>query len=160
MQLDVRKSPSLVAAIQVMVTMPREAAKATRKYTKAVVQPEWKRGVADHAPAARMFQSRIVAPTAAYVTDRGVRLVSGKGDLVRQTEFGAAREQYVSYTRKGRRGGKSQHVTRRTARQFYHYNPDGYAVYPAARDLIPRIAALWVQTIYRTVAETIEQHVR
>jgi hypothetical protein len=152
-QLDVRRSPSLTAAIQVMVTMPREAAKATRKYSKAVVQPEWKKGLAAHAPAAQVFQTRLVRPSAAYISDTGVRLVSGKGDLVRQTEFGAAREHRTTYTRKGHR------VTRRTQRQFYNYRAKGHVVYPTASDMIPRIAALWVQTIYRTVAEVIEKNV-
>jgi hypothetical protein len=157
-QLDVRRSPSLVAAIQVMVTMPREAAKATRKYSKAVIQPEWKKGLADNAPAARMFQTRLVRPSAVYISDTGVKLVAGKGDLVRQTEFGATRDAYRDYRRKSKHGG-SHHVHRRTQRQFYPNNKKGYVVYPTASDMIPRIAALWVQTIYRTVAEVIEKQI-
>lgn len=153
MRLDVRKSPSLTAAIQVMSTMPKDAAKETRKYSKTVIVPEWKKAVAAHAPAGKIFQQRLVAPSTVYVTNRGVRLVSGKGDLVRQTEFGAAREQYTTYRR---RGGL---VKRRTQRQFFHYSDKGHAVYPAASEIIPRVAALWVQTIYRTVAETIERHI-
>lgn len=153
MQLDVRRSPSLTAAIQVMVTMPREAAKETRKYSKAVIVPEWKKAVAQHAPAARIFQERLVRPSTVYVADSGVKLVSGKGPWVRQTEFGAARGYYGEYTRQGHR------VRRRTQRQFYNYRDKGHAVYPAAAEMIPRVAALWVQTIYRTVAETIEKYV-
>lgn len=132
--------------------MPREAAKATRKYSKSVIQPEWKKGLAAHAPAAKIFQTRLVRPSAAYITDTGVKLVAGKGDLVRQTEFGAAREHRTTYRRKG------YPVTRRTQRQFYNYRARGYVVYPTAEEMIPRIAALWVQTIYRTVHEVIEEH--
>jgi hypothetical protein len=153
-QLDVRRSPSLTAAIQVMATMPREAAKETRKYSKAVIVPEWKKALSDAAPPARMFQTRLVKPSTVYVTDRGVRLVSGKGALVRQTEFGGAREAYTTYRREGHR------VTRRTQRQFWNYRQKGHVVYPSASEMIPRIAALWVQTIYHTVAETIERHIR
>jgi hypothetical protein len=152
-QLDVRRSPSLTAAIQVMVTMPRETAKATRKYSKTVIQPEWKKGLQAHAPAAQIFHDRLVRPSAAYIADTGVKLVSGKGDLVRQTEFGAAREHKTTYQRRGHK------VTRRTQRQFYNYRQKGYVVYPTAEEMIPRIAALWVQTIYRTVAEVIEEHI-
>jgi hypothetical protein len=137
-----------------MVTMPREAAKATRKYSKTVIQPEWKEGLAAHAPAADMFHDRLVRPSAAYISDTGVRLVAGRGDLVRQTEFGAAREHKTTYRRRGYK------VTRRTQRQFWNYRAGGYVVYPTAENLIPRIAALWIQTIYRTVAETIERFVK
>lgn len=153
-QLDVRRSPSLTAAIQVMTTMPREAAKATRKYSKTVIVPEWKKALSDGAPAAQMFQDRLVKPSTVYVTDRGVRLVSGKGRLVRQTEFGAAREKFTTYRRKG------SPVTRRTQRQFWNYTKKGRVVFPSASEMIPRVAALWVQTIYRTVAEVIERHIR
>lgn len=153
-QLDVRRSPSLTAAIQVMTTMPREAAKEARKYSKTVIVPEWKKGLQAAAPPARIFQDRLVKPSTVYVTNRGVRLVSGRGQLVRQTEFGAAREKYETYTRQGHR------VRRRTQRQFWNYRDKGHVVYPTASDMIPRIAALWVQTIYRTVAETIERHIR
>jgi ribosomal protein L27 len=138
-----------------MATMPREAAKAVRKYSKAVIQPEWKKELAAHAPAGRMFQSRLVRPSSALVSDRGVKLTAGRnGALVRETEFGAAREQKVTYMRRGRNG--TYRVTRRTARQFYHHNRDGYVVFPTVREMIPRIASLWVQTIYRSVHEVIE----
>lgn len=157
MRLDARRSPSLRAAIQVMHTMPTEAAKATRRYSKLVIQPEWKKGLAERAPGARMFHTRLVTPSAAYVSDSGVKLVAGRnGDWVRETEFGAKRNEYHQYMRKSRKGG-SHTVRRRTKAQFWNYRPTGYTVYPTAQDMIPRIAALWVQTIYRTVHEVIEK---
>lgn len=157
MQLDARRSPSLKAAIQVMHTMPNEAAKEVRRYSKAVIQPEWKKGLAQHAPGARMFHSRLVAPSAAYVSDSGVKLVAGRnGDLVRETEFGAKRNEYTEYRRRGRKGGTHK-VRRRTKAQFWNYKPTGLAVYPTASNMIPRIGALWVSTIYRSVHEVIEK---
>lgn len=152
MRLDARRSPSLAAAIQVMHTMPNDVAKATRQHSKAVIEPEYKKGLAERAPAARMFHKRLVAPAQAQVSDSGVKLIAGRnGDLVRETEFGAYREEVTTYTRKGHK------VTRRTQRQFHHYTKKGHAVYPTITDMIPRIAALWVQTVYRTVAETVEK---
>lgn len=154
MKLDAQRSASLSAAIQVMTTMPREAAKETRKYSKSVIVPEWKNALQDAAPAARIFQTRLVKPSTVYVSDRGVRLVSGRGPFVRETEFGAYREQKTTYLREGHT------VTRRTQRQFWNYTPKGRVVYPSASEMIPRVAALWVQTIYRTVAETIERFIK
>jgi len=157
MRLDARRSPSLKAAIEVMHTMPNDAAKAVRKYSKAVIQPEWRKGIAEHAPGERMFHTRLVTPSAAYVSDSGVKLVAGRnGDWVRETEFGGKRNEYNTYQRKSKNGG-SHSVKRRTKAQFWNYKPTGYAVYPTAENLIPRIAALWVQTIYRSVHEVIEK---
>ncbi len=157
MRLDARRSPSLKAAIQVMSTMPNEAAKATRRYSKAVIQPEWKKGLAEHAPGERVFHTRLVSPSAAYISDSGVRLVAGRnGDWVRETEFGAKRNEYHDYRRKSKNGGTHK-VRRRTKSQFWNYRPKGYVVYPTAQDMIPRIGALWVQTVYRTVHEVIEK---
>lgn len=153
MQLDVKKSPALIAAVRVMATMPRETAKLTRRYGKSVIVPEWKRALERRAkdPVA---MARLARPSTVYVTDRGVRLVAGRGPLIRQTEFGAAREKFNTYRRQG------HPVTRRTQRQFPHYRDGGYVVYPSAEEMIPRIGALWVQTIYRTVAEVIEKEIR
>ena len=157
MRLDVTRSAALSAAVRVMATMPRETAKATRKYSKAVIQPEWRKGLAEHAPGERMFHTRLVTPSAAYVSDRGVKLRAGRqGGFPRETEFGAQREAWETYTRKSRKGG-THNVTRRTQRQFPAVRRKGYVFGPTARNMIPRIASLWVQTIYRTVHEVIEK---
>lgn len=153
MRLDVERSPALSAAVQVMATMPREAAKAVRHYGKAVIVPEWRKGLAQRSPSA-LHSSRLSTPSNAYVSDRGVKLVAGSNrsdGFPRETEFGAYREDFTTYRRKG------ASVTRRTQRQFWHYNPKGRVVYPTVVNMIPRIGALWVQTIYRSVAETIEK---
>lgn len=157
MRLDARRSPALKAAIEVMATMPREAAAATRKHSKQVIQPEWKKGLAERAPGARQFHTRLVAPSQAQVSDTGVKLIAGKnGELVRETEFGAYREELNTYTRRGVRG-RAHQVRRRTQRQFFHYTRKGHVVYPTLTDMIPRVAALWVQTVHRTVHEAIEK---
>jgi len=158
MRLDVRRSPSLTAAIQVMHAIPNEVAKQVRRHSKTVIVPEWKKGLAEHAPGERMFHTRLVTPSTAYVSDSGVSLIAGRnGDWVRETEFGAYREDFATYQRKSRRAGGTHKVTRRTQRQFWHYTKQGHVVYPTARNLIPRIAALWISTIWRTVHEELEK---
>jgi CO/xanthine dehydrogenase Mo-binding subunit len=150
-RLKARRSPALKAAIEVLATIPKELAKQVRQHSKRVIAPEWKKGLAEAAPS-RVHQTRLVSPSTAYVTDRNVKLIAGRnGDFVRETEFGAYREEFNTYTRKG---GK---VTRRTQRQFWHYTKGGHVVYPTAKNLIPRIGALWVQTAWRTVHEAFEK---
>lgn len=153
MRLDVKKSPALSATVQVMTTMPREAAKAVRAYSKAVITPEWKKGLATRSPS-QLHSSRLVGPSAAYISDRGVKLVAGSnaaGMFPRETEFGAYREDFNTYRRKGAA------VTRRTQRQFWNYTKGGRVVFPTVENIIPRVGALWVQTVYRSVAEVIEK---
>lgn len=153
MQLDVRRSRELSATVQLMATIPREVAKQVRQQAKAVIVPEWKRALAERAPAPVFFH-RLVNPSTAYVTDRGVRLVAGSnraGMFPRETEFGAYREEYNTYT--SRKGS----VTRRTQRQFWHFVKGGRVVFPAVAEMIPRAGALFVQTAYRAVVETIEK---
>lgn len=153
MRLDVRRSRELTALVQVLATVPKEVAKEVRARSKAVIVPEWKKGLAEHAPE-RLFFERLVNPSTAYVSDRGVKLIAGSNAAKmhpRETEFGSYREDYNTYST--RRGS----VTRRTQRQFWHYQPKGRVVIPTVSNMIPRIAALWVQTTVRTVAELLER---
>lgn len=157
MRLDVRRSRELTAVIQALAVVPREVAKETRSRSKGVIAPEWRKGLAERAPA-RIFFDRLVNKSTVYVTDRGVRMVAGSNaahGFPRETEFGAYREDFADYT--GRRGGKSFRVHRRTQRQFWHWQPQGRVVIPTVSNMIPRIAALWVQTAVRTVFDLIEK---
>lgn len=152
MRLDVRRSPQLTALVQTMATIPREVAKEVRGQTKAVIVPEFKKLLAEKAPGERIFHTRLVAPSTAYVSDRNVRFIGGaNGKFPRETEFGAYREEYTTY--QTRRGS----VTRRTQRQFWHYLKGGRVFYPAVAEMIPRAASLYIQTAYRTIAESIEK---
>lgn len=158
MRLDARRSPALTALIQVLATIPNEVAKEVRKHSKGVIVPEWKKGLAERAPE-RVFHERLVNPSTAYVSDRNVKLIGGaNGKFPRETEFGAYREEVSEYT--GRRNGRSFPVTRRTQRQFWHFQKSGRVVWPTASDLIPRILSLWAQTTIRTVHESVEKGTR
>jgi hypothetical protein len=155
-RLDVRRSPALRAVIEVLATAPREVAKEVRNRTKATIVPEYKGWLAERAPEA-LFHERLVAPSTAYVSDRGIKLVGGSnkpGMFPRETEFGAYREDYNTYNT------KAGPVTRRTQRQFWHFVKPGRVFWPTVQDAIPRIAAMWTQTAYRTVAELTERATR
>lgn len=153
MRLDVRRSAELSALVRALATIPREVAREVRQQSKAVIVPEWKRALAERSPD-RIFSDRLVRPATAYVSDRNVKLIAGSNKanaFPRETEFGAYREDFTEYARKGHA------VRRRTKRQFWHYVKTGRVVIPTVAEMIPRIAALWVQTGYRTIAETIER---
>ena len=160
MRIDVRRSPVLSTLITALASVPNDVAKEVRNQSKAVIVPEYRKALAQYAPAERVFHDRLVAPSTAYVSDKGVRLIGGKnGMFPRETEFGAYREEWSEYTRRSRTGG-THRVRRRVQRAFWHYLPSGRVFYPTITNMIPRIAALWTQTAYRTIAEAMERAVR
>ena len=72
--------------------------------------------------------------------------------LAKAIEFG--NNPYVKEQAVSKRG---KVFTRRRGNRFGPPTNTGNVAYPAARDAIPRIAALWVQTAVRTIHETIEK---
>ncbi|RJT89815.1 hypothetical protein D6T64_05630 [Cryobacterium melibiosiphilum] len=101
------------------------------------------------------------------VSDQNIKLKSGSltkklsGGLpvsegAPVAEFGTKQDKKTTYARKSKGGGSHQ-VTRRTRHAFKPLNRKGYVVYPAAAEMIPRIASLWVQTTIRTFYEALER---
>lgn len=130
------------------------------KHTKPVAEPVWKE--VTRAQVHDRLQARVLADTARVgVTTQNVMLRSGgvgklssgtpASVLARATEFGADPNKMINSRTKA---GKA--YTRRRGRQFNLPSSRGYVVYPAAREIIPRIASLWFSTAVRTIHETIE----
>lgn len=134
--------------------------KQITKQTKAVISPVWADAVREHTTS--RMEVRVLAGTArTSVSGLNVKLLSGGGkrlssgtptaDLVNGTAFGASPTRLQ--TVRSRRGNKYK---RRMGDRFNRPRRGGYVVYPAASEIIPRVASLVVQTTIRTVHETIE----
>lgn len=141
--------------------MDREVAAQIRKHTKPVAAPVWQEAVRGNVTD--RLQTRVLSDTATVsVSDANVMLRSGgtgkmssgiqKSVLVSGTEFGADPNKMIASKTKG---GKP--YQRRRGQQFKLPRSRGYVVFPAAREVIPRIASLWVQTAVRTVHEVFEK---
>jgi hypothetical protein len=157
-EINIRDSRELQAAVLAIRSVPKEIRAQIRKHTKAMAEPEWKQGVASRAQS-KLDHKVLVKTARVQVRDTNVVLRSGATaklkDLTKPVEFGADREQVTSY--QGRRGSKRFNVKRHTARQMGWRRQEGRVVYPTANDLIPRFASLWVQTVIRTFYEAIER---
>lgn len=70
-------------------------------------------------------------------------------------EFGAA-DRVVPYEATSRRGNRYRVNNRNTRAQLRGRKRNGYVVYPSAADIIPRVAALWTQTVARTLYDILE----
>ena len=137
----------------------RETRRAIRTFTKARILRPWLESIRDEADT--QLEQRVISATATVqVSDQNIRIQSaGKGRALSgglqpkvdypPVEWGA-KHRKVTYTRKGHR------VTRNTTAQFKRHDRSGHVFYPAAREMIPRLASLWVQTVVKTFADIFE----
>lgn len=141
--------------------LPKEVTAQVRKHTKAAADPIWQESVRGHV--VDRIQTRVLADTARVaVSDQNVMLKSGgigtmstgvpKSELAYAVEFGADPNKQIRS-----RSKSGTPYSRRRGRQFNLPRSRGYVVYPAARDSIPRLTALWIQTAVRTVHEMLEK---
>lgn len=163
MRLDVTRSRELQATIYAVRSLDKTLAKIVRQQTKQVAVTEWRAAVERRASTA--LERKVVAATAVVsVTNQNVRVQSaGKGrplshGLNPKTDYAAvefgkvpARTTYQRTSPKG----TPHRVTRTTGTQLRGRNVKGYVFYPAAREMIPRLAALWVQTTVRTIGNAL-----
>lgn len=147
--------------LQAIREVPKETAKALRVHTQSAAAPIWQESVRGHVTD--RMQTRVLSDTARVaVTDSNVLLKSAtigtmangtpKSLLAAGTEFGAD----PNFTR----NVTNAHGTtfrRHTKRQFLRPRSGGRVVYPAARDSIPRLVSLWVQTAQRTFMDLLER---
>lgn len=159
MRISVLNSKELLATTLALRSFDRTLQGTVRKVTKLIGQPEWQKAVGGNVHT--RFEQRVLGDTARMaVSNQNVTLraghigrrLSGGGrptELYGAAEFGAnVRQETV--TRQGTT------YARTGGRQFRRSNRKGYAVYPAAARMIPRFAALWVQTTVRTLHEALE----
>lgn len=166
MRISVFNSRELQGVILALKSMDRELAKQIRRATKEMIGPAWTQAVRDEAST--RLEHRVLADTARVaVSNQNVTLKSaGVGraltggakpvQLVGGVEFGARQDRATTYQATHRTGTRYS-VTRHTQRQFRPRNRTGHVVFPAAARVIPRLAALWVQTTVRTFYELTER---
>ena len=170
LRISIRNSRELQATVLAIRTADSEVQKQIRAHTKAIATPEWKRALAEQSSlsASYRMQARVLVDTARVsVSNQNIKLSSAtvgrplSGGLSPKTgaaaaEFGADRSKRVSYS--ATRNGKTYPVRgRRTRAQLPPRNRKGWIFYPAAAQIIPRIASLWVQTAVRTFYEVVNR---
>jgi hypothetical protein len=164
-QIDARNSRELRAIVLSLAQADKTIRTHVRKTTRAAIIPEWKQGLAERAET-RLEHRVLVGTAAATVTDTNIKLTSAtKGKPLSgglnprnewsAVEFGADRSKVRTYWSTSRNGNPYK-VTRRTSAQLRDRRRQGRVVYPTANALIPRIAAMWAQTVARTFHEALE----
>lgn len=165
MRIDVFKSRELLATIYAIRSIDKTLQKQIRTQTKQVAAPEWTKALAERADT-RLEHRVIVGTSVVTVSNQNVRVqAAGKGRALRgglqptrdynAVEFGANTER-ATYQRRSRKG-RMHSVTRVINTQLKpHSGNRGYVFWPAAREMVPRMARLWAQTTVRTIANALE----
>lgn len=163
-RLDVFKSPELLATIYAVRSLDKTIQAQVRKFTKAVAEPEWKQALAQRADT-RLEHAVIVATSVVSVSNQNVRIqAAGKGrplsgGLNPKTDYAGvefgSHAKGKTYQRNSKNGGRHS-VTRVMGTQFKAFRKGGHVFWPAATEMVPRMAALWVQTTVRTIANALE----
>lgn len=143
-----------------------ELRKAINADTRATVNPLWREAIGGRA-ASRLDQ-RVLARGARVATGARPALIAAssrralRGGLEPATdwpvvEFGAKdRNTRSTYSRRTP-SGKTARVTRRTRRQLPAHRAGGRVLFPAAAEVLPRVAALWAQTAVRLTFEALRK---
>jgi hypothetical protein len=165
LRISVYSSRELQGLVARLREVPRETQAQIRRATKAVAQPIWQQATLEHVST--RLEQRVLAKTArAAVSNQNVTLQAAgsvkrlSGGLVpavnyHAVEFGVPNRDEVRPYEARSKHGRSFTVKRRTRRQLRDRNRQGYVAYPAAADVIPRLASLWVQTAVRTLHEAV-----
>lgn len=164
--LDVGDAPREIrAAALALRGADRNLRSDINKATREVMSPVWKALV--QARADRRRDQKVLAtgarikagnPPAAVAATSRRRLRGGlvPGEQWAALEFGANRDKTTTYTRRSKTGGTHQ-VTRHAARQLPPRRRTGHVIYPAVKEIAPRMVSLWVQTIVRKYYEAAEK---
>ncbi|AOX46706.1 hypothetical protein [Microbacterium sp. BH-3-3-3] len=154
-----------MATIYAIRSVDRTLQKQIRQQTKRVAAPEWTKALAERADT-RLEHRVIVGTAVVTVSNQNVRIqAAGKGRALKgglqpkrdynAVEFGANTGK-LTYQRRSRNGG-THRVTRVINTQLKpHAGKRGYVFWPTAREMVPRMGRLWVQTTVRTIANALE----
>ncbi|MGV8965341.1 MAG: hypothetical protein ACOH2F_03595 [Cellulomonas sp.] len=168
--LSVGDHRELQAAVLALKAADKSIRNDISRATRAEMNPVWRELVSEHLSGTSLMTGRVLGsgvriaagnpPVAkAAQSTRGI----GQGKRINPSEdypaweFGVVdRNAYSKYRRRNRKAGGTHEVERRTMRALPRRVPKGRIVYPAFKEIAPRMVSLWVQIIVRKYAEALE----
>ena len=143
-RVSVLNSRELQAIIFATKAAPRTIASEVRKATRGTIAPEWTKAIRSRAHTDA--ETRVIVNTSkTRVSDQSVVLTSL-----------SSRRKVLSGGLRPIEDGKGFEFGSHKAKQFRPFRREGYIIYPAFAELVPRALALWVQTVLRVLHESLE----
>ncbi|MBU4213837.1 MAG: hypothetical protein KJ792_04180 [Actinobacteria bacterium] len=166
--LTVRGDDRLKAVSLALRQARRDVRNETNRQVRATMSPVWQNAVQSRARTD--LDRKVIAQGARILAGNPPVLVAAgsrrklKGGLIptdtwQPLEFGADREEVSTYDRRTKHGGTTS-VTRHTARQMPSRTRKGRIAWSAAKELAPRLASLFAQTVVRTFADAVDRAAR
>jgi len=165
-RISLRLNSPLRKMLLAMREVPAEVRKQIGAHTKRAAEPIWFEEVRGRA-ASRLQQRALVNSARVGVTARNVFLRSGAvgrlssgtpvADVAKAAEFGASPATLQDVRSHSRNGKPVKAHKRRLGSRFPLPRRGGHVVHPAARESIPRFAALWIQTATKTVLDKFDE---
>jgi hypothetical protein len=158
------QSPELEAVVLALRIAGKDLRKDLYARARSTILPDWQSSIEDKVGGNKLAYQILAKTARVNIGTRGIRLTSAtsskalKGGLrpsenFAAVEFGAKwRDAKVA----GRRGSTRYNYNRQINTSFKHRKRKGYYVFPAADQIIKRVAALWVQTTVRTLRDAVE----
>lgn len=161
LQPSARTVPLFRAVALALKATDKGIRKDISQQTRTTLNPIWREEITRRAGISRMDAAvfgkgaRIAAGNPSRAIAASSRRALSDGFIpdrdAAAREFGANREQYTTYDRKG------HPVTRRTKRGLPAPNRRGRVVYPAWANTAPRMVSLWTQIVVRNIHEALEK---
>lgn len=168
LEISVRDHKELKAVVLAMTRLESSVRREVNKATRTALAPIWTDSVQRRLARTRNpldrrilgVNVRVKAGNPPVLMAAGsTRAIGGRlkpADYWWAWEFGGTPGAYGTYQRRNPKSGGTHRVRRRTAAQLPVRVKEGRVLYPAVADAAPRLAALWVQTVVRTVHEAAE----
>lgn len=166
--LRVSDDARLLAVARGLKLVDRDVRNQINRSTRASLKPMWQEEVQRKLAGKDTFTRAMAGkglvqggnpPVLRAYTSR--RALKGGGGLVPDVhaylaEFGGRSTLYSRYRRRSENGG-THIVARRTMLGLPQPIRSGRVAYPAAAEVAPRAASLWVQTFVRAVYDAVEE---
>lgn len=157
----------LDAVIFGLKLIERDVKNQINRTTRANLKPIWQQELQKNLAGANTFTSKMIGKGLVQAGNPPVmraatsRRALSPGGLVPDSdyflaEFGGRSTLYSRYRRRSA-GGGTHDVRRRTMLGLPPTIRRGRVAYPAAAEVAPRMASMWVQTFVRSVYEAVEE---
>jgi hypothetical protein len=156
-KLSAKDAPAeLRAVILALHAAPKEMRKVINADTRATINPVWQSEVSQHLTGAGRLEGQLLTPGTRVNAGNPPVLVAasskkkvGRGVLTPDAnwpiyEFGAKGDKLSKMKSK-----KGKTYGRHTRRGLPQYKASGHVLYPALASVLPRVAALWSQSVIR-----------